>query len=69
VDLWLDCLIPPKFKVREWTIYDDFGCFTDDCITDIAEKMRGIVKNNNKFLTNIIYEEYQYNGYFKEIEN
>jgi len=38
VDLGLDCLIPPKFKDSAWTVYDEIGCFTDDCITDIAEK-------------------------------
>ena len=69
VDLGLDCLIPPKFKVRAWTIYDEIGCFTDDCITDIAENMGGIVMNNNKFLPNIIFEEYEYNDNFKKIEN
>jgi len=31
--------------------------------------MGGIVMNNYKFLPNIIYEEYEYNGNFKEIEN
>ena len=68
-DLELVCLIPPKFKVRARTVYDEVGSFTDDCITDIAEKMGGIVMNNDKLVPNIIYEESQYNGNFKEIEN
>jgi len=28
-----------------------------------------IVMNNDKFLTNIIFEEYEYNDNFKKIEN
>jgi len=31
--------------------------------------MGGIVMNNNKFLPNIIFEEYEYNDNFKKIEN
>jgi hypothetical protein len=38
-------------------IYEEYGYLDDDYITDIAEEVEGIVMNNYKFLTSIIYEE------------
>ena len=69
VDLDLVCSIPPEFKDTPWTIYEEFGYFDDDYITDIAEEVEGIVTNNDKFLTNIIYEAYEYNENFEKNEN
>jgi len=57
LDLMWSC--PPKFKDTSSKIYDDVGCFTDDCITDIAENIGGIVMYDDKFLTNIVYETYE----------
>jgi len=58
-DLELECASHAKFKDTSYTIYDDVGCFTDDCVTDIVEEVEGIVLNNDRFLTNIICEDYE----------
>jgi len=63
VDLEL-CSNPPKFKDTSCTIYNAFGCFDSDCITDIVEEVEGIVMNNDKFLRNTICEEYEQNENF-----
>ena len=57
LDLMWSC--PPKFKDTSCKIYDDVGCFTNDCITDILEEVERIVMYNDKFLTNIVYETYE----------
>jgi hypothetical protein len=69
VGLDLVCSSPPEFKDTPWTIYEEFGYFDDDYITDTAEEVEGIVTNNDKFLKNIIYEAYEYNENFEKNEN
>jgi len=66
VDLDLVYSCPAEFKDTPWTIYEEYGYFDDDYISDIAEEMEGIATNNDKFLTNIIYEVYEYNENFEK---
>jgi hypothetical protein len=60
------CSSPPEFKDTPWAIYDEVGCFDGDYI---AEEVEGIVMNNDKFRTNIIYETYEYNENIEKNEN
>jgi len=58
-----------NLTTRHGQFFEELGSFDGDCITDIAEEVGEIVMNIDKFLPNIICEEYEYNECFEKNEN